>query len=420
MPLNRTTRHICALLIVGALGPGCSKGDDSKKEPPVAESPAQEANPGEPARAAAAKEEPEGEDTITFGSTGPEAYSSYEERVTVNMDMSMKLTRGDAVLQKGKVTKSSVESKLLEFIEVEDNTVNRVKVTWDEKAEATVADGEEETDRSELAGKTYVVVRDGDGIAVTDTSGDDVPDEEAKEVKKANDIKGFRTADAIKGETIKVGDTLDVPKAFLEDLLHQGDGGGKITEATMTFKEIKEVYTVESAVFDTAINMRVSFEDEMALDIKLTGTMTMGIASSALVQADLKGPIKLDASKLMESEDAKGMSFESEGYMKVFVSAKELDGDALSERTEAAIAAAREAEEEAEEEAAEEEATDDNGSDDASAQTNQPAATRARGVQKGKAGGPRYDDDDLPADNRYEEYLRMEREEREAKGDNGQ
>ena len=71
---------------------------------PVAESPAQEANPGEPARAAAAKEEPEGEDTITFGSTGPEAYSSYEERVTVNMDMSMKLTRGDAVLQKGKVT----------------------------------------------------------------------------------------------------------------------------------------------------------------------------------------------------------------------------------------------------------------------------------------------------------------------------
>jgi len=112
MQLNRTTRHICALLIVGALGLGCSKGDDSEKEPPVAESPTKETDPKEPAKEeTAAKEhppakeeakkdeEPEDKDTITFGSAGPEAYSSYEERVTLNMGMSMKLTKGDTVLQ---------------------------------------------------------------------------------------------------------------------------------------------------------------------------------------------------------------------------------------------------------------------------------------------------------------------------------
>ncbi|MEL6179083.1 MAG: hypothetical protein AAFS10_09020 [Myxococcota bacterium] len=261
--------------------------------------------------------------TVTFTKKSLTPGGVYHKVSDMKMNLALTAKMGEKVLKDGKLASVEHKKEKMEVVEVKEDLVTKAKVTYIEKTETKSEkemNGEGDPPKvteSPLVGKTYTVIFESDTLIVQDEQGGEVTAEEAKEVKDG--LKTFGKPDpfteAIPSEPMTIGQTLELSDDSLAKLMAGGMDDAKITDATMTLKEVKEINKVKAGIFDVVFVMAFQ-QQAMKMDIQFKGKLAIALDTSRPIQVDLGGPIIISTA---QRDDSKGppLSFDGKGDMSI-------------------------------------------------------------------------------------------------------
>ncbi len=189
---------------------------------------------------------------------------------------------------------TKTEKKTVTVLDATEYAITRVKVAYQEKAEAETRGGaKEERHASPLAGKTFVATAKDDQITVTDEKGASVTAAVRDEV--ADDQGGLGRPHPLHqlfpDRPLRLGEKLEPPPAVLSSILQVGgEGGPQVESGTFTLR------TVEAGVatFDAALTLRVrGTGDEPTMTMELAGKLAVDTATGWPTVMTLEGPVTL-------------------------------------------------------------------------------------------------------------------------------
>lgn len=209
------------------------------------------------------------------------------------------------------IEREQTERRRTETLEVSAVASTKVRVTYEQRTEHETADGKTQEKPSPVAGKTYVVWRDGAMIRATTDGGEAVSDDEqAVLADDHTDLGRMAQMEAmITGRTWKRGEAVHFTADELSAFDHENAvtaEGTQTTAATMTwtsldaglatFTSVMQVETDNSSVaMSTTITGTVRVEVaharpvEISMSVSGRGTVLMGRAAGAALQITHRG-----------------------------------------------------------------------------------------------------------------------------------
>ncbi|MBN1851292.1 MAG: hypothetical protein JW829_01160 [Pirellulales bacterium] len=175
------------------------------------------------------------------------------------------------------------------------------------KADQTLREGDQvaKTLPQPVAGKTYLVSRQGNTLTITDLMGRIPPMEEYEVVMQSMEAIGRPNplAEFLAGRNVAIGQTLSLPKEIAGSLLGDVGQEGEVTRFEITLQKILTTSTSRpdmapshpglaqnaNAVFKIQIEARSPGQVQMGMLIE--GTLLVEIKTCRTVQANLAGPV---------------------------------------------------------------------------------------------------------------------------------
>lgn len=281
MPKSRLARLapatvvLCVAALTGASGMGCKKLITAAADDPAAPSASASSKPAPHASASASGSTSDESPTqITFKKKDPQVGST----LTVSDDNSMSFE-----LTKPKKTSGGSSDKAerkIEILGAEGRTINRVKLTYTEKAETSIDEGKETTKRPAVRGKSYVVEAGTNGkLVVNDESRSKLKAEETDVITK--DMAGTvgkpdKMLSALPDVPLKVGDSANGLAEWIKDGLVEMGGQVEIKSTTVKLKEVKTDSKGRYGVFDVKSNL-VMKQGAIEFKMDLSGTLEVRV-----------------------------------------------------------------------------------------------------------------------------------------------
>ncbi len=214
-----------------------------------------------------------------------------------SMEMNMDI---DAKGQKMVMTQSKLEKSTGEVLATSADAMTKIKVTYAERSEKQVMNGQEKSKPDPLAGHTYVVERKDSKLIAEREGGKISPDETAA---LERDWKSLGTPDKMSklmsSRAFAVGERVTLSGEEMKALMEEENDKNTVSEAAITLTGIAG----GKATF--ALEMTFAVNEGPKLVIPLKGTVVIDVANGHPHEFRLEGPIK---------GSAEGVSFE--GTMK--------------------------------------------------------------------------------------------------------
>ncbi len=164
--------------------------------------------------------------------------------------------------------------------------------------------------------KSYLVTRQGERLLVTDVDGAIPPQEEYEIVVTSLQNFGLPNPliNFLLGQTVSVGERLQLPQEIAEQLMGLGDQFGKVEQFELVLKSIEAIDGQPCAVFGATIEA----VGEQANPIKLRafGQIVIQTETCRTVRAELSGPLTLST---VEHTPEGSFQYSARGNMHVAV-----------------------------------------------------------------------------------------------------
>jgi hypothetical protein len=224
------------------------------------------------------------------------------DRVTQRLGMQFEMTT--TIVQSGQIAHDSTsmirrqQQRTIEVLEAADGRAVKAQASF----EICRRQSPDNADPNELVslpvdGKSYLIVRDGDELRVTDLDGAMPPLEEYKLAVESLDGVGKPNplAVVLAGREVAVGQRLFVPRDMAQALLGLGAPElAAVHRFELTLLRVAtpaEPNAAELAVFRA--NIEVKPDDHSALAVNLNGEIAVEPATCRLVSVDLAGPVRV-------------------------------------------------------------------------------------------------------------------------------
>jgi hypothetical protein len=218
------------------------------------------------------------------------------ERVTQDVNLGLKL-RMKAVSNTSAIVSTKqldrTQRRHLEILEREDAREPRAKVAFERSDQCQKASGgAEHNQREPVTGKTYLVVRRGEELLVSDLRGRPAPTEECDIVKAS--MEGFGRANPLSefmnDRTLTPGETLQIPNEVGEQIFSAWREMLEISQFSLTLSHVETVRRRSRAVFRAVIQAH-SPGDEGHL-AELEGQIVIEPETCRVTEIELSGPIR--------------------------------------------------------------------------------------------------------------------------------
>jgi hypothetical protein len=221
--------------------------------------------------------------------------------VLTSMTMETSVHLGRQLVHEDTTRVDRAQERVLRLTRVEPGRRLAGEVTY-LTAEVTMASGEESFSaaaptQQPVAGKTYLVERQGDELRITSDSGGIPPQEEFEIVWYNMESLGKPNplADFLAGRTVAVGDLLELPTEAATRLLAFGDDVVQVERFTLTLKEVQVAEGRPRAVFDAFVSSRSQGRSQMGMQVE--GTLAIDASTCRVLSLELAGPVGLTETK---------------------------------------------------------------------------------------------------------------------------
>lgn len=184
---------------------------------------------------------------------------------------------------------AEVETRDEMVLEMTGNLIQKLKVHYLVSQKMQQYPGSEAVKNdSPVAGKTYIIQRQGERLVVTDAAGKAPSALEVDYLQKKYYKLGIidPMTEFLNQKSFIQGDKIDLPAAVAQKLLQ--DNQGKVQAFSLTFQKVQEINGKQCGVFATILNMATKNAGGMESIIELTGT-TVLTADCWPVAMELKG-----------------------------------------------------------------------------------------------------------------------------------
>ncbi len=207
------------------------------------------------------------------------------DKATKTHDSSMVMTFSDG----REMTRTKHTEDTREILEVDGDVITRAKLTYVAHTQSHAMAGKTRDQPSLLTGKAYVVWRKAGTLDATRADGSTVPADEREEL--FDDNKRLGRPDImdriVASKAWKVGEKVVFTPAELAEINQREPGGEAIVGVTLT------LIGVESGVARMAMTMAMATKGPQdSIDMAITGTTRVDVASGRLLEAGGTGPLK--------------------------------------------------------------------------------------------------------------------------------
>lgn len=291
------TFHALSLAFLLVLGTGCKKKEEAgaRAAQTTGSATSATATTGSAAAAGSAESGAAGSGSAA-GSAAPtgdgivlrQALPKVGDKATKVHDSSMVMTLGTGAEMT--MTKHTEETR--EILEASGDVFTKAKMTYVAHKQTQAMAGKTKDKPSPLTGKAYIVWRKDGKLEATRDDGSAVPPDELKELLDENKRLGEPDMmDRIVGsKTWKVGEKVVFTPAELAEINKRYEAGvEQIVGLTLTLTG------VEAGVATMAMDMAMATKNPKGtMDIAITGTTKVDVATGRLIEAGGTGPVKGD------------------------------------------------------------------------------------------------------------------------------
>lgn len=233
-------------------------------------------------------------ESVTFVRRAPAKGDMASQAVATRMSMDVSVTHGQQVVHEDSTRVRRAQERVVRLTHVEPGVRMAGEVTY-RRAEESVAnqDGEGQAVQLPVQDKTYRVERNANELSILDEQGRIPPQDEFEIVwhnmesfGKPNPLSEF-----LAGQTVAVGQTIELPSAAAMALLAFGEDAVAVERFSLALSEVQEADGRQRAVFRAFVSSRSHGKNQMGMQVE--GTLVVDAATCRVVSLDLAGPVGL-------------------------------------------------------------------------------------------------------------------------------
>lgn len=243
------------------------------------------------------------------------------QQVHCVLDLEMSIRQAGQIVQAHQQQLQRKQSRRLVILSAGEAAPQRAQITYDASSVAVAAGEQTSQSQQAVAGKTYLLERRGQQLLITDPDGQEVPDEERAIVAENMGSFGLPNpiAQFFHGQTVRVGQTLNLPAELARDLVGFTDAGQTISKFRMKLSQLQPAEDAQGspiAVF--LIQLHADDPSDSGVSMKLQGQMSMEVQTCRSRFVQLSGPVNVS-----ETHGPEGAQYEvhSQGDIRVAVQA---------------------------------------------------------------------------------------------------
>lgn len=229
------------------------------------------------------------------GSVGDRVVQS----LNVDLGLTTKITQSGQTAHESSNRMRREQQRTIEVLEVVDGRTTRARASFQTSRRQTPESATpEELVTQPIEGKSYLMVRDGEKLIITDGAGATPPEEEIKLVTESleNVGKPNPLAALLVDRHVTVGQRILVPRDIVQPLLGFDGPMGSVHRFELTLLRVEpapEANGSPLAIFQTTI--QITPNDESPLTITLNGEMHVETETCRLTTVEMKGPVQLSS-----------------------------------------------------------------------------------------------------------------------------
>jgi hypothetical protein len=240
---------------------------------------------------------------VRFTRRAAQIGDSVEQQISLMSRMTTVHRKNNEVNEQTKVEMRAKQQREITTKGVENGRATAVRVHYAAAGTVVEARGsrnEQEDSPEPVVGKSYLCLREGGpegDLRITYEDGTLPPMDEYEIVARHMETVGCGNplADFLAGQTIEIGETLDVPKVVAARLLNLDFDFGSLSRFQLKLEKVEENGDAKLAVFSTHIEAASSGSSQMKMQVE--GPLVVDADSCRTVKVDLTGPIGMTESR---------------------------------------------------------------------------------------------------------------------------
>ncbi|RIK77595.1 MAG: hypothetical protein DCC67_12475 [Planctomycetota bacterium] len=237
--------------------------------------------------------------TVRFQQQPTQAGDRAVQSLAIELGLTTRITQSGQIAHESQSTMRREQRRTLEVLEVSEGRATKTRATFDySRRQSPEGPHPAELARQPIEGKSYLAIRIGDELSITDLSGAVPPAEELKLVAESleNVGKPNPLASLLVNRQVAVGERIFVPRDLVQELLGFEDPIGAVRKFELTLRRIEPADAATAAtraVFDAAL--LIVPNDASPLSIQLAGVIAVEVDTCRLAHVELKGPVQLSS-----------------------------------------------------------------------------------------------------------------------------
>ncbi len=217
------------------------------------------------------------------------------QRVGMELDLLTVIKQADQVANESKTAMRTRQEREIEVLEVSGGQARRAKVSYPLARQMSPENPQPDTETAQVVeGNSYFIVRVGDQLQITDSTGA-IPTRKEFEIvlgSMENFGKPNPLAEFLLARQIQVGDKLEIPLAIAASMMGF-EKMGDVENFELRLEDVIVVDGKECALFGAKIVTTGSTESP--LHVEATGSVAIEISTARTIEATLQGPVSMTA-----------------------------------------------------------------------------------------------------------------------------
>ena len=256
-------------------------------------------------------------DSVTFSKISTKPGEQLDQTLTVESDLKIRKRQAQAILEEEQRKSGRHQHRLVTVRTIENERVTEADAHFLASEESYQANKANDP----VVGKTYRCKIEDDKLTILTDSGEIPPIAEYRVVARAMETLGKPNplASYLVGKQVSVGETLNLPSKIAQEAFGLDKKLGQVEKFTLKLQSIESTGENSFANFNARIEATGSGSTQMRLF--LDGKVSIHVASSRIVYANLSGPIGM-----LESRGSYGNNYlvDGTGKMHLQISSKYL------------------------------------------------------------------------------------------------
>lgn len=221
------------------------------------------------------------------------------QSLNVDLGLTTKITQSGQTAHESSNRMRREQRRTIEVLEIAEGRATRARASFQTSRRQTPESATpDELVTQPIEGKSYLMVRDGEKLVITDLTGATPPEEEIKLVVESleNVGKPNPLAALLVDRHVTVGQRILVPRDVVQPLLGFDGPMGSVHRFELTLVRVEPADANRPsprAIFQTAI--QITPNDQSPLKITLNGEMHVETETCRLTTVEMKGPVQLSS-----------------------------------------------------------------------------------------------------------------------------